>query len=79
MRELITERHSKGLVTTISNQSGEAVDGIWGTVGIKITAGGYLPFHYRILSNHRLLWVKILLTRVFGHPEPPMRRPKARI
>jgi hypothetical protein len=40
MRELITERHGKGPATTMSNKSGEAVDGIWGTVGIKRTAGG---------------------------------------
>eukprot|EP00957_Ditylum_brightwellii_P056828 4308124-Ditylum_brightwellii.AAC.1 len=77
MRELITERHSKGPATTVSNKSGEAVDGIWGTAGTKITAGGYFPFYYGILSNHCVLWVKILLTHALGNPEPPLRRPNA--
>eukprot|EP00957_Ditylum_brightwellii_P050687 3842710-Ditylum_brightwellii.AAC.1 len=52
MRELIMERHGKGPATTISNQSGEAVDGIQGTAGIKLTGGGYLPFYYDT-QNHQ--------------------------
>jgi hypothetical protein len=79
MREVITERH--GLLkcaTTRGNKSKQAVDGIWATLGIKIESGGYTPFHTGICSDHRLLWIRVSLSYIFGHVEQAMRRPAAR-
>ena len=53
MRELITDRHGMGPATTKSNESGEAIDGIWGTPGITIKAGGYLPFNQCVLNAYQ--------------------------
>ena len=79
MKELITNRHSIGkCATSKGNKSIKAVDGIWGTRGIKIEDGGYLPFHTGIVSDHRLLWIRISLKYVFGHIKVAMRRPAAR-
>eukprot|EP00957_Ditylum_brightwellii_P203034 15332944-Ditylum_brightwellii.AAC.1 len=64
--------------TTQGNKSKRAVDGIWGTMGIKIEEGGYLPFHECIMSDHRLLWIRIQLAYMFGHPEAAMCKPCAR-
>ena len=69
MQELIIERHGEnGPATTRSNKSNEAVDGMMGTLGLKIIAGGYLPFHHRVKSDHRLIWAKLLMTQVFNCP-----------
>eukprot|EP00957_Ditylum_brightwellii_P067657 5135289-Ditylum_brightwellii.AAC.1 len=58
MRELITEKHGVGkCATTRGNKSRKAVDSIWGTQGVQIDAGGYLPFHTGFQSDHRLLWI----------------------
>eukprot|EP00957_Ditylum_brightwellii_P174635 13297486-Ditylum_brightwellii.AAC.1 len=76
---MITERYRSGkMATTQANQSKKAVDGIWGTYGIQIKEGGYLPFNTGIASDHRLLWIKISLSYTFGHSEPAMRQPTAR-
>ena len=74
MRELITDRHGKGPATTKSNESGEAIDGIWGTAGISIKAGGYLPFNQCVRSDHRAIWVKISYQVAFGTLAPPSRK-----
>eukprot|EP00957_Ditylum_brightwellii_P037941 2869464-Ditylum_brightwellii.AAC.1 len=79
MREIIREQHGMdGSATTRSNKSRQAIDGIWGALGIQIIAGGCLPFHLSIRSDHRLIWVKFKLRYVLGIPEPPMRQPSAR-
>eukprot|EP00957_Ditylum_brightwellii_P211960 15366810-Ditylum_brightwellii.AAC.1 len=79
MRELITEKHGlQKCATTRGNKSKQAVDGIWGTMGIKIEAGGYLPFHTGIASDHRILWIKVVLSYIFGHTEQAMKKPVAR-
>eukprot|EP00957_Ditylum_brightwellii_P187111 14251546-Ditylum_brightwellii.AAC.1 len=64
--------------TIQGNKSKRLVDGIWGTMGIKIEEGGYLLFHEGIKSDHRLLWIRIQLAYVFGHPEAAMPNPCAR-
>eukprot|EP00957_Ditylum_brightwellii_P162662 12386581-Ditylum_brightwellii.AAC.1 len=66
------------MATTQTNQSKKAVDGIWGTYGIQIKEGGYLSFDTGIVSNHRLLWIKISPSYTFGHSEPAMHHPIAR-
>eukprot|EP00957_Ditylum_brightwellii_P123946 9448189-Ditylum_brightwellii.AAC.1 len=49
MRELIREQHGMdGPAATRSNKSRQAINGIWGTLGIQIIAGGYLPFRHYI-------------------------------
>lgn len=79
MRELITEKHgTSGPATTRSNKSDEAIDGIWGTLGISIIAGGYLPFHFGPKSDHRMLWIKLTHQVAFGGSQPPFRAPSAR-
>lgn len=79
MRELITKRHgTSGPATTRSNKSSEPIDGIWGTQGLSVTAGGYLPFHQGPKSNHRLLWIKLSHQVAFGGLSPPFKSPAAR-
>jgi hypothetical protein len=74
LRELIVDRHGKGPATTKSNEKGEAIDGIWGTPGVTIKAGGYLPFDKCVKSDHRALWVKITYQVAFGTLAPPTRK-----
>lgn len=79
MRELILDRHgTDGPATTRTNKSREAIDGIWGTKGISIHSGGYLPFHHILKSDHRLLWIRISRAHALGSVVPPMRRPAVR-
>eukprot|EP00957_Ditylum_brightwellii_P044947 3409387-Ditylum_brightwellii.AAC.1 len=58
--------------------TGQAVDGIWATHGVKIVEGGYLPLHKGYRSIHILLWIKVYLEYTFGTIEHPMRRPTAK-
>ena len=49
LRELITENYGKkGPETTIRNKNHKAVDIIWGTIGLSIKKGDYLPYHLSI-------------------------------
>ena len=46
LTEMITNKHGgQGPGTTISNNKGQAIYGIWASRGIIIYQGGYLPFH----------------------------------
>mmetsp|Transcript_53808 Transcript_53808/g.161028 ORF Transcript_53808/g.161028 Transcript_53808/m.161028 type:complete len:426 (-) Transcript_53808:3458-4735(-) len=74
MREMIMEGHgNSGPADTRSNRSDVAIDGIWGTLGLSIKAGGYLPFHKGSNSNHLFLSVKITSLCAFGTKSPPTR------
>ena len=57
---------------------GHVIDGIWGTEGLHISAGGYLTFNRVISSDHRLLWVFIPLTEAFRGDNPPFRVPSTK-
>ena len=49
LRELITDKHgSMGTGTIRPNKKHKAIYGIWGSQGIKISQGGYLPYHFGI-------------------------------
>ena len=79
IRELITDRYgSMGSGTTISNKKKQAIYGIWGSKGIKIFQGGYIPFHFGTKSYHRLFWIKITHLVAFGDKNPPLRSTAAR-
>eukprot|EP00957_Ditylum_brightwellii_P007044 533304-Ditylum_brightwellii.AAC.1 len=57
LRKLIIDRHVyQGHPMVKSNFSGIPIDSIWGTHGVQILAGGYLPFGEVLKSDHRLLW-----------------------
>ena len=73
MRELILDKHGAGPATTRSNNSDRAIDGIWGTAGVAINAGGYLPFYSGPKSDHRILWIKVSYQVAFGSLSPPSR------
>ena len=61
--------------TTIDNKKQQAIDGIWGSQGIKVSQVWYLPFHLGPTSDHRLLWVKIPHLFAFGEKKTPLRSP----
>ena len=75
IRELITEKHrEEGPWTTRSNKRNNSIDGIWGSPGISTTSFWYLPIHYTITLDHKLIWVKISLFCDRGQ-NPPVQRP----
>eukprot|EP00957_Ditylum_brightwellii_P072704 5525411-Ditylum_brightwellii.AAC.1 len=46
MQELIKERHVQlGPAITKGKRAPEAINGIWGTLGVGIVAGSYLPIY----------------------------------
>ena len=63
----ITEKHGEeGPGTNRSNKRNNAIDGIWGSPGLYNISCEYLPVHYAITSDHRLIWVKIFLFSALG-------------
>eukprot|EP00957_Ditylum_brightwellii_P055774 4226618-Ditylum_brightwellii.AAC.1 len=76
--ELITKLHVLGPAITQCNTIGEAIDGIWGTAGIKITEGGYLPLCFGYKSDHHLIWGKFSIEYTFGSIDYPLQCPTTR-
>ena len=60
LRDLPNKKHGKECpAITIININKKAVDGIWGTIGLRIKKCGYLLFHLGIKYYHQLIWIKI--------------------
>ena len=79
IRHLIFGRHdpTNAPRTYARSADGHIVDGIWGTPGIDITAGGYLePADFT--GDHSLLWVDITYNSALGHNPPKSQNPDAR-
>ena len=55
LRELITEKHgTEGPGYTTSNKNNNAIDGIWGYLGLEMTFGGYIPVDHGLKYYHRM-------------------------
>ena len=55
----------------------QTIDGIWGSKGIKIYQGGYLPYQFGPKSDHIILSIKIPHLVAFGeknHPSDQQQR-----
>jgi hypothetical protein len=57
--------------TCDSSKPGRPIDGIYTTLGLDITQGGYCPFHAGPKTQHRALWIDIPFTQAFGFIPPP--------
>jgi len=79
MRELILAKHGKNGPSTFKRNSQRVpIDGLWGTLGISIEAGGYFHFdEVFVKTDHRCLWMDISFGTAFGHNMPPLFRPQA--
>ena len=79
VRELILEKHGKkGPETTRMNKIRQPIDGIWGTIGINIMVGGYLPFNEVPPTDHRIPWISISHSEAFGDLHLPTRYTSSR-
>ena len=80
LRELISEKHGEeGPGTTIPNKRNNNIDGIWWSPGLSTTSCGYLPVHYTITFDHRLIWVKVSLYSALGNKSLLPKSPSAQI
>jgi hypothetical protein len=80
MREIIlhTHKNSSPPATCDKNDNRQPIDGIFTTLEIDITAGGYLPFNNGCPSDHRVLWIDVPYKNVFGYSTPQIINPKPR-
>jgi hypothetical protein len=79
LREVLLERHGyNGPSTFRWNNTNTPIDGIWASVGINISRGGYFPFDgVFINTDHRCLWMDVTFVNAFGHNLPAISRPAA--
>ena len=70
LREAITTKYGHtGTVPTY--QRGQVpIDGIFLSPTLKISIGGYFPFH-AFPTDHRFIWAKISFASCFGYRLPP--------
>ena len=73
--EYITERYRNHIATY--NNGRHPIDGIFVSHSVQISDGGYLPYGY-IHSDHRMIWVDVVVSSVLGFKLPELISPKAR-
>ena len=79
LRELILKKHGKqGPLTTRENTKNQAIDGLWGSPGLYIKNGGYLPVHQAIKTDHRIIWAKFQTSVALGSKQTPSKTQTAR-
>ncbi len=81
LKEVILQRHGNRAPSTYRRNSKDVpIDGIWASLNIDITAGGYFAFDEVIsATDHRTLWIDITYNTAFSCEEyPPICRPSAR-
>jgi hypothetical protein len=81
LREVILQKHGNNAPSMYKrNTKNVPIDGIWASIGIEITAGGYFDFDEVITNtDHRTLWVDISYRNAFGYDGgAPIVRPSAR-
>jgi hypothetical protein len=80
LREVLLEKHgNNGPSTFRRNKTNTPIDGIWVSLGISISKGGYSPYDgVFINTDHRCLWVDITFVSAFGNNMPAIYRPSAR-
>jgi hypothetical protein len=76
LREAILDKHSDKSppATQNRNTNRQPIDGIWTSVCISISAGGYLPFGDACPSDHRMIWVEIQYSIAFGQRSPEIAK-----
>ena len=74
--DLMTTKHGQCPITHTRSLN-SPLDVIYGTANLKISKGGFLPFH-KLLSDHRGVWIDIPKFLIYGfNPQHPVF-PKAR-
>jgi hypothetical protein len=77
MREIILERRGNTAPNTYWDGT-VPIDGIFITLDIHAIQGGYTPTRWGINSDHRLLWIDIDESSIFGNESTTFWRPHAR-
>jgi hypothetical protein len=79
LAEAIIGRHGGNESTVLQNESNTPIDGVWCSVGLHISAGGYLPYEALVPhTNHIALWIDIDYEHILGHNLLPIVRPAMR-
>jgi hypothetical protein len=73
MEEILIARHGDSAPATC-NMGSAPIDGVWGTRGLEISAGGYFNFEDGLPGNHRTLWWDISYLHALGHTQPAIIR-----
>jgi hypothetical protein len=76
LREAILDRHKDKSppATQNCNTTRQPIDGLWVSGCINISAGGYLPFGDACPSDHRMIWIEIQYSVLFGHKSPELAK-----
>jgi exonuclease III len=79
MTNMIFSRHSPAHAPSTYQRNSQqvSVDGIWCTENIQALNAGYLSWD-ESPGDHRVLWVDIPFSQLFGHSPPPVWRPQFR-
>jgi hypothetical protein len=81
LREVILERHGQRAPSTYKRNTNDVpIDGIWASLSVQISAGGYFGFDEIIEgTDHRALWIDLTYKIAFGCDKySPIIRPSAR-
>jgi hypothetical protein len=76
LREAILDRHKDKSppATQNRNTNRQPIDGLWVSGCIHISAGGCLPFEDACPSDHRMIWIEIQYSVIFGHKSPELAK-----
>jgi hypothetical protein len=79
LRDILDRHGTNGPATFHRNTTKEPIDGIWITLGLHISEGGYFGFD-KVFPNtdHRCLWIDISFSQAFRHNMPSLIWPMAR-
>ena len=75
LEDLLAKKHGK--YTHPTGSGSETIDGIFGSIALDIEKGGICEDGFGISSDHRLLWIDLTTSQVFGLPHRPVK-PAAR-
>jgi hypothetical protein len=76
LKEAILDRHKDKSppATQNRNTNRQPIDGLWVSGCIHISADGYLPFGDACPSDHRMSWIEIQYSDIFGHKSPELAK-----
>ena len=77
MHEVLLAKHGQSAPATC-NMGSSPIDGIWATIGLEISNGGFCNFEEGLPGNHRTLWIDLTYQQAFGHRQPAITRKAAR-
>ena len=76
-KELILQRHGNRAAPNTHIEGSYPIDGIFASPLVRMVRGGYSEFHLDA-SDHRMIWVDVSSTRLFGHHIHSSIQPRAR-